>query len=341
MIADAHVRNLKVLIAGFGSIGRRHYQNLIALGLRDFVFYRSSRGTIDDDAIQQWPSFTNLQDALACAPDLTIVANPTALHLHTALQAALANCHLLIEKPLSHSLESCDQLVDLVRNRNLTVLVGCQFRFHPLLMRLREEIAAGRLGEVFGARAEWGEYLPGWHPWEDYRRSYSSRDDLGGGVILTLIHPIDYLYWLFGKVRSVQATTRALAYLATPAGEDSADLLLRFRSGVVAQVHLDYHQRPPVHVLCVWGQSGRVECDFQAGKLQWTDTDGAVQTELAPPDFERNTMFVDELRHFLNCVQRKAEPLVPLGDGISVLKIALAAKRQASTEGSDLAFDVE
>lgn len=330
--------SLKILIAGFGSIGRRHWQNLVSLGFRDFVFYRTGHGTVDDALIREWPSYTNLADALACGPELAVVANPTSLHVQTALQALEANCHLLIEKPLSHSLESCDQLAELAVTRRRTVLIGCQLRFHPLLRRLRQDIIAGRLGEVFGARAEWGEYLPAWHPWEDYRQSYSSRDDLGGGVILTLIHPIDYLQWLFGKVTQVQAITRSLDYLATPAGEDSADLLLQFGSRVVAQAHLDYHQRPPVHALKVWGEQGRAICDFQAGTLEWTDVQGATASESTPAGFERNTLFIDEMKHFLSCAQGKEEPLIPLRDGISALEVALAAKHRAHHEARELAL---
>ena len=270
---------------------------------------------------------------LACKPDLAIIANPTALHLQAARAAAEANCHLLIEKPLSHTLDGCQFLVDVVRERNLTALVGCQFRFHPLLRRLREGIAAQRIGRIIGARAEWGEYLPGWHPWEDYHKSYSSRAELGGGVILTLIHPIDYMYWLFGDVDKVHALTRSIDYLETPAQEDWADLILKFSSGVVAHVHLDYHQRPPVHSLSVWGESGRAVCDFQAGTLLWIDASGATTTELAPDGFERNTMFVDQLRHFVECIETRTQPLVPLQEGISVLKIALEAKQPGQDRG--------
>ncbi len=323
----------KVLIAGFGSIGRRHFENLKALGVQDFVFFRSKQGTVDDESIHQWPAFTNLEQALNCKPNVAIIANPTALHLHTALRAAEANCHLFIEKPLSHTLESCWELWELARQRDLTVMVGCQFRFHPLLNRLRKEIAAGRLGEVFGADAAWGEYLPAWHPWEDYRKSYCSRDDLGGGVILTLIHPIDYLYWLFGEVRKVQATVRSLEYLATPAGEDWADLNVEFSSGVLAQVHLDYHQRPPVHSLSVWGRLGRAVCDLQEATLRWTDVAGQIVTESVPLNFERNTLFVDEMKHFLHCIEHKKQPLIPLDEGIYVLRIAIEANARPRQGG--------
>ena len=225
-------------------------------------------------------------------------------------------------------------------------MIGYQFRFRiHLLIRLRDGLAAGALGPIAGARAEWGEYLPDWHPWEDHRNSYSARADMGGGVVLTLIHPLDYLYWLFGPTDRVHASARSIASLQTPAGEDWAEITINFRSGVVGQVHLDYLQRPAVHRLTVWGDRGRAEWDYHAGTLRWetvaaTDQKNAsaidakptVTVERVPAGFERNAMFLDEMRHFLNCVESRETPVVPLADGIAVLEIALAAKQSAARE---------
>jgi predicted dehydrogenase len=241
---------------------------------------------------------------------------------------------LLVEKPLSSSLEGCQALADVVRRRNLTAQIGCQFRFHPLLIRLREELAAGRLGQVLGARAEWGEYLPDWHPWEDYRNSYSARADLGGGVVLTLIHPLDYMYWLFGPVSDVRASIRKVPSLQTTADDDWAEITLRFDSGVIGQVHLDYVQKPPVHTLSVWGDRGRVCWNYHAGTLVWQPTEGDSQTERVEESFERNQMFVDELRHFLSAIERKEPSCIPIDDGIAVLELALRAK-QSGREAHD------
>ena len=233
-------------------------------------------------------------------------------------------------------------MAEIVREKKLVAMIGCQYRFHPLLVRLRERLAAGELGRIVGARAEWGEYLPDWHPWEDHRNSYSARADLGGGVVLTLIHPLDYLYWLFGPADRVHASTRSIASLQTPAGEDWAEITIDFRSGVVGQVHLDYLQRPAVHRLTVWGERGRVEWDYHAGTLRWEtvaatdqknasaiDANPTVTIEHVPAGFERNTMFLDEMRHFLTCVESRKTPDIPLADGIAVLELALAAKQSA------------
>ena len=176
------------------------------------------------------------------------------------------------------------------------------------------QLAAGRIGDILGARAEWGEYLPDWHPWEDHRKSYSARGDLGGGVVLTLIHPLDYLHWLFGPVRHVQASIRSVPSLQTSAGDDWAEITLEFASGVIGQVHLDYVQKPPVHRLCVWGDRGRAAWDFHAGTLIWEATDGTSQTERVPAGFDRNTMFLDEMRHFVDCRASGERPSsIPLG----------------------------
>jgi predicted dehydrogenase len=271
-----------------------------------------------------------LQAALEWHPNIALITNPTALHVETALACAEANCHLFIEKPLSHTMDGCAELEALVKQRRLVTMIGCQFRFHPLLNRLREQLHAGCIGKVIGAHAEWGEYLPNWHPWEDHRRSYSARKDLGGGVILTLIHPLDYLYWLFDGVKRVHASISSIASLQTDVEDDLAEITLEFTSGVVAQVHLDYIQRPPVHTLTVWGENGRVKWDYYAGTLRWEFVDGHTHVEQVPAGFERNTMFIDELRHFLECVEQNKSTRVPLEDGIEVLKIAIWAKQNAS-----------
>jgi predicted dehydrogenase len=96
---------MKFLIAGFGSIGRRHFQNLVTLGERDIFFFRTNRSTLPDDEIDQYLVVEDLKEALAHNPDAVIISNPTSKHLQVALPAVEAGCSLLIEKPLSHSIQ--------------------------------------------------------------------------------------------------------------------------------------------------------------------------------------------------------------------------------------------
>ena len=130
----------------------------------------------------------------------------------------------------------------------------------------------------------------------------------------------------------MQAATRSVPRLQTPAGEDWAEITLQFAGGVIGQVHLDYVQKPPVHRLCIWGDRGRANLDFHAGTLVWESGDGESQLERVPEGFERNTMFVAEMRHFLRCGAERQATNIPLDEGIVVLNMAMKAKQPALTE---------
>ena len=319
----------KIMIAGLGSIGRRHLRNLQDIGYKELILYRSNRSTLPDAELDGLLTESDLGLALAHQPEVVRVSNPTALHLPVATAAAYAGCHLFIEKPVSHNLSGLDELTSVVNERGLKVGIGFQFRFHPGLLAIRRFLDDCAIGQVVYARVQWGEYLPSWHPWEDYRQSYSARSDLGGGVVLTLCHPFDYLRWLLGEVDSVSATTGHLGDLKIDV-EDTADVTLSFQSGAIGYVHLDYLQNPPLHTLQIVGQQGTIQWDSADGAVRYdrADTDGQQRIPV-PPEFVRNVMFINELRHFLDCVNGEHEPAVGLSDGIRTLEIALAAKHSA------------
>ncbi len=316
-----------ILICGLGSVGRRHLRNLRALGYEDVVLYRTGRSTLpDDDHLSDLPVAYDLAEALDANPEAVIVANPTALHMPVALQAVRAGCNVFLEKPISHTMEGVEDLRHEVERQGRQVLVGFQFRFHPGLRQVKQWIDDGAIGAVVSARVQWGEYLPDWHPWEDYRQGYSARADLGGGVLLTLCHPFDYLRWLIGEVTAVSAMTGRLSGLVLDV-EDTAQVTMRFASGAIGHVYLDYAERPPTHGLRLVGQQGSITWDAATGlaRLYRAATDAWTIAEL-PPGFERNTLFVEEMRHFLACLDRQTHPLCTLQDGIRTLEIVLAAK---------------
>ena len=315
---------MKIMIAGLGSIGRRHLRNLLALGERDILLYRTQRSTLPDDELAGIPVETDLEAALTRQPEAIIVSNPTALHMQVAIPAAQAGCHLLLEKPVAESMERIPELEAAVSENGVRVLVGFHFRYHPGLRYIRDMLAAGEIGRPLSVRAHWGEYLPGWHPWEDYRQGYSARLDLGGGVVLTLSHPLDYLRWLFGEVAALWAFTGKNSDLELQV-EDSAEIGLRFASGMLGSLHLDYNQRPPSHWLEVVGSQGTLHWDNLSGEVRVFQSEiGTWQVYPPPTGFERNDLFLAEMRHFLQVARREAEPICSLTDGIHALQLALA-----------------
>jgi predicted dehydrogenase len=274
-----------------------------------------------------------LEEALDQKPDVTFICNPSRFHIPTALRAARGGSHLFIEKPLSHDLEGVEELIRLVEEKGLVAYVGYQMRFHPCLQRLHALLSAGSIGKVLAVRAEVGEYLPNWHSYEDYRQSYAARRDLGGGALLSQIHEFDYLYWFFGLPRRVFTVGGHLSSLEIDV-EDIASTLMEFQvDGYFIPVHLqqDYVQRPPSRTCQVIGDTGKILVDLNALLVRLYDTNGQVAEETSLPGFQRNQLFLDELRHFLACVNGEEQPLVDIREGAQSLRIALAAKESLNT----------
>jgi predicted dehydrogenase len=340
---------VKFLIAGLGSVGRRHFRNLITLGEKDIILLRTHKATLPDDELAGYPVEIDIREALKKhKPDAVIVANPTALHLDIAIPAAQAGCAILLEKPVSDSLDRLDILQQAEQKSGSTILVGFQYRYHPTLNKVRELIQANAIGKILTVNAHWGEYLPLWHPWEDYRRNYAARADLGGGVIRTLTHPFDYLRYLIGEVDSLWSFNGHISPLELDV-EDVAEIGLKFKDGAIGGLHLNYIQRPPRQTLEIVGTDGTLRWDntdgilhlykFPASFGSYSDSAPAPVIEaFSPPGgFERNQLFVAQTRHFVETVRGESVPVCRLEDGIMALRLALGA-RESQESGKVVRF---
>ena len=174
----------RFLVIGCGSIGKRHIRNLISLGIdgvNDIIAFDLDPARREE--VEKKLGIATAQTiaaAWASRPEVCLITAPTAFHLTLARQAAERNCHLFIEKPLSHNWAGVEQLMSTVTDNHSITLVGCNLRFHPGLEKIKNLLAENAIGKIIAARVEVGQYLPDWHPWEDYRQSYSARRALGG-----------------------------------------------------------------------------------------------------------------------------------------------------------------
>jgi predicted dehydrogenase len=338
---------MKVLVAGLGGIGQRHVRNLHALlgDKVEFIAYRVRRlsqvltdrmeieAGADVETKFNMRVFTDIDEALAQRPELALICNPTRLHLSIALAVARAGCHLFLEKPLSDSLEGVAELMQVVEQRKLVALVGYQLRFHPCVQYVKTLLEGNAIGRVTAVRATNGEYLPGWHPYEDYRQSYAARADLGGGVILTQIHELDYLLWLFGFPRKLFAVGGHLSNLEMDV-EDTASILMDcVVEGRSIPVHLqqDYIQRPPVRSCEIIGDGGKIVMDLRGLTVKVVGGGGLECEARSFEGFERNELFVSEMKHLLACLEGTETPLISLRDATRSLQMALAAKESIAT----------
>ena len=337
-----------VLFIGLGGIGQRHLRNVrnvLGPNARLSAYRVRRETTLLNDQLQAVEGgnleseylpeiFESLEEALKQEPTIAIIANPTSLHIPVATQALKAGCHLFIEKPLSHDLSGVAELIHTAEKMKKVAFVAYQLRFHPAVNALIREIDAGRCGIIYGARAEVAEYLPNFHPYEDYRRMYASRSDLGGGVTLTQIHEIDLIYRLFGMPVSAWSVGGKISNLEVDV-EDSATSLLRFQRAdgrsFAVEIHQDYLGRPPRRSLSVWGSEGKLDLNLRQGRLDFVGNDGTQRCLVDAKDHPRNQLFEDELRHFLDCVEKRTPTEVPLKDGAASLEIALGLLESQGT----------
>ncbi|MBI4317890.1 MAG: Gfo/Idh/MocA family oxidoreductase [Chloroflexi bacterium] len=338
---------MKVLMVGLGSIGQRHLRNLkrllgdeveiLAWRTRRLSHVLTDQMTILPDAdlerTDQIKVFGDLDAALAVAPDVVFVTNPSSLHLSTALAAAQAGCHLFVEKPISHNLDDVEELIGLVERKGLVAAVGYQMRYHPCLRLLKSLIEEEAVGPLLSVRHEQGEYMPNWHRYEDYRRLFGARRDLGGGVILSQIHELDTVYWLYGLPDRLFALGGHWSTLEIDV-EDVVSLLMECRyADRPLPVHLqqDYLRRPQVRTYQVAGEGGIITADLVTNEVRVADASSGQVTVHRFEGFQRNQMYLDELQCFIACLRGEATPMVGLREGLKSLRLAVAAHRSIET----------
>ncbi|MFZ0183287.1 MAG: Gfo/Idh/MocA family oxidoreductase [Nitrosotalea sp.] len=320
---------MKVLVVGYGSIGQRHIENISYLKNVEILVQTKRKY---DKILKNKCSkiLHSLSAAINEKPDVAIISNVTSQHMETAIKLAQSKVDIFLEKPISNSLSGMNTLLNLIKKNNLITQVGCQFRFHQCIVKIKEIIDNDEIGRVISVKVECGSYLPDWHPYEDYRKSYAARNDLGGGVVLTCIHEIDYLYWLFGDVEEVFSITGKFSDLKINA-DDLSTIIMCFKNKIIAEVHLDYFQKPAIRSCKVIGTKGIIYWDSDSNTVKLYDFHNDTwKTKFKMKKYDRNILFVKEVEHFFQSVKERKETINPIQtDGVKTLKIALAILKSA------------
>ena len=192
---------MKILVVGYGSIGKRHVTNLLK-NTRSEIIICTKRKDVKFSN-RNIKVINSLNKALKEKPTVGFITNETAYHIPTAIKLAKAGLDLFIEKPLSNTTKDVKELLQITKRKKLVTLMGCNLRFDRSIEKIKSLIDSKKIGRIISVKVECGTYLPDWHPNENYTEGYASRDDLGGGVVLTCIHELDYLYWFFGEIKEV------------------------------------------------------------------------------------------------------------------------------------------
>lgn len=321
-----------ILIIGGGSIGKRHLRNILALGGHNpsLVEVNSERAAVlqKEFVVQVYES---LDTALSSKTwPIIFICSPSVYHLDNALASARHGADIFIEKPVSHNLDGVEKLAVAVSEKKIITMVGSNWKFYPLFQKMKELIDGGAIGRILSARCQFGQYLPDWHPWEDYRNGYSANSKLGGGALLDS-HEFDYLSWFLGPVKKLACIADHVSNLEIDV-EDVAEVAMKFESGTIGEIHLDYLQRFYQRSYEFYGETGTMLWDVNAKKVIVKNKERGAEEYPIDEDYDLNTMYVEEIKHFLECVEQRKPTITPLEHGIDVLRLIMAAKESASSD---------
>lgn len=256
-----------ILIIGAGSIGERHIRNLWQLGFRNLLVYRQRNlpfkniGEAEVEVVTQWELVKQQR------PFAAIICTPTAQHLSQVYDCAQLKMHVLCEKPLSHTVFDLDNLKSVFVENNVLLMVGYMLHYHPLLKQVKDVIDQKTYGNVLSIQTYWGEYLPHWHPWEDYSESYAAMKEQGGGAALTLSHDLDVVNWLMGASPLQHRSIFNYASNLKVDTDSGCDTILKYASGATAHVHVNFHQKVAQRWYKIVLDNAVIDIDYYASTI--------------------------------------------------------------------------
>ena len=305
-------KQFNVGVIGVGAMGRNHARLYSELAGVELIGVADVNKQLAISIAQSYErkAYADYNDLLNENLDAVSIAVPTTLHKEVALDAIQQGINILVEKPIADTVENADEIIEAARQKGIKLMVGHVERFNPAIIKLKELINNGQLGDIISISAKRvGPYNP------------RIRDV---GIILDLgTHDIDIMSYLYGnKVKEVYASGGSVIH----SHEDHAIITLNFdngRSGVIETNWLTPHK---VRNLTVIGSKGIAEVDYIQSSLRIFDREWVREAKI-----EKEEPLKLELEHFIDCVRHDKEPLVSGQEGKHALQVALAAIESART----------
>lgn len=333
---------MKSLIVGGGSMGKRRVRCLLAHDVpADAIRVVDVREDRRDEVRQRYgvAAAPTLMDGMRWGPDVVLVCVPPSEHLDICLTAARAGKPFFCEVPLALGLEGTDELSRFIRQKGVLAMPGIQVPFHPLIKRIKQWLEDPAFGRLLAINQEWGQYLPDWHPYEDYRGFYAAKQSMGGAAIDILGHEVAMHYWLKeDRIRRLCCAGDHLSSLEID-GNDYWQILAETDGGVRMVLQYDLIQRA-VHNTCRWvSEQGVVEIEIggsvseRARARRFLVSTGAWEEVSPPDDYEYEQAYIDEIGRLIDCVRGASTWHVPWETALDVVRFieaSLASDREGT-----------
>ena len=318
----------KVAVIGLGNIATRHRHNLKLLFPKVELLVMSASGRIPKENINECDGIAMSVDELIRAQvELVIVASPAPFHAQHSIPFIEAGIPTLIEKPVSTSVEDAEAINRAINLHQTPVSIGYCLRYLPSAQKLKILLEQGRIGTLYNAHIEIGQYLPDWRPHKNYRNSVSAQKRLGGGALFELSHELDYAQWLLGPLQVKHTVLRTSEELALDV-EDMVDIIALTDLGAVATIHLDFLQRKAHRKCSFVGSKGRIDWDLMLNELTLiTATETSVL--YSEPKWDKNQMYLAMIEDFVQMIAKKKHTCIKFTEAIRTVSLIAEIKQQA------------
>ena len=326
---------MKYLVIGLGSMGKRRIRNLLALGERDVTGYDVVENR-RKEAGEKYMIATigDLSPSVLALFDAFIISTPPNLHAPYIRLAIEHDKHLFVEATTSD-----EAYADVLRLPAGRVRVpSCTMRFFEPISKIKELVDQGAIGKILAYQYHMGQYLPDWHPWEDYRQVYFAQKETGACREM-LPFELHWLTWIIGApVSHVCGYTEHLSSLEMSA-DDCYLSSVRHANNVCGNLLIDVIARVPFRTLRLLGTDSVLEWEWQKHEIVIRTPDASKTQTLSRNQgtSERGyitveDMYIGEMDAFLKAVRGEASFPYSFQEDARNLR-ALYAMEKASRDG--------
>jgi len=330
---------MKFLIVGLGSMGKRRIRNLQQLGAAEIAGFdvREDR-RLEAKSLYGIKTIDNIQAAMQWQPDAVVISTPPDMHFRFAQVAIDAGKHYFTEAGVSA--QGFADLATQAAEANLVCAPSCTMRFHPSIRKIKSLLAEGAIGRLLTFSHQVGQFLPDWHPWEDYRDFYVSRPETGACREIVPFELV-WLTHLLGPVREVKAMKGRLGDLDAEI-DDVYQLLLRLGDNAIGHLQVDVVARAARRELCLlgtegnltWSASERLVKLYRSTTKIWEhfpEDETASEASHKMPSAE--FVYVEEMKAFKEaCEGGKPYPYT-FSEDADVIAVLLAAEKCTASSG--------
>ena len=329
----------KFLFIGLGSIGQRHLRNIKKIYPKSIIYAyrRKNSAPLLDNYNKALSSeienkfdikkISNLSNIEKLDIDAGFICSPTSKHCDDASILIKKNIHCFIEKPIDSSVGKAKRLASLVHKKKVITMVGFNFKFNPLLLFIKKFLNKKSLGHPLFVESSLGEHVDDFHSYESYKNSYTSIKKLGGGVVLSQIHDLDNLLYLFNdyKLEKFKSFTSKISSLKIDV-EDILVSIFKFKKNkneILCSLNLNFFERPKNRRLKIIFEYGKIEANFNSKEIKIFKKN---KFKVKKFKYDRNDIYMKEIKYFLSCIYNKKKVNYPLSLDSSIKTLILSTR---------------